>query len=218
MDRLGEQRPALAQASAALISLVSRFWASSDSCTCMACPVSSDTSLCTSMSLGEHALARLLDFLADGLGDELLDDLPQRGGRGLALHHLDHLAADDPGSRRPDVAGALELAGAPLGVADAEHPEGVAVRGLHVGVGLDEGVVLPDEGAELVASDARAVEVGQAVPSLNILTAELDLAVGLVLIGVEVGEGDLEDTSPQTINGELCNNINCCIRTATRVQ
>ncbi|GBE59560.1 40S ribosomal protein S3aE, putative [Babesia ovata] len=159
----------------------------------------------------EHSLAGLLDFLANGLRDDLLHNLPQRGSGGLTLHDLDHLASDDSGLRRPDVAGALQLAGAPLGVADAEHPEGVAVSGLDIGVGLNKGVVLPDQRAKLVAGDARAVEVGEAVPALHILTAELDLAVSLVLISVEVGERNIEDTALQTIDGELCKHVNGCL-------
>jgi hypothetical protein len=47
------------------------------------------------------------------------------------------------------------------------------------------------------------VEVEKTVVSLNILDTELDLAVGHGLIIVEVGEGKLDNTSLQSIRGNL---------------
>jgi hypothetical protein len=47
------------------------------------------------------------------------------------------------------------------------------------------------------------VEVGQAVLALDLVDAELDLAEGVVLIVLEVGEGDLEDTALQGVVGVL---------------
>jgi hypothetical protein len=47
------------------------------------------------------------------------------------------------------------------------------------------------------------VEVGQAVLALDLVDAELDLAEGVVLIVLEVGEGDLEDTALEGVVGIL---------------
>jgi len=47
------------------------------------------------------------------------------------------------------------------------------------------------------------VEVGQAVAALNLVDTELDLAEGVVLIFLEVGEGDLEDTALESVVGVL---------------
>jgi hypothetical protein len=51
---------------------------------------------------------------------------------------------------------------------------------------------LADERAELVGGEVEAVEVGQAVLALDLVDAELDLAEGVVLILLQVGERDLE--------------------------
>jgi hypothetical protein len=47
------------------------------------------------------------------------------------------------------------------------------------------------------------VEVGQAVLALDLVDTELDLAEGVVLIVLEVGEGDLEDTALEGVVGVL---------------
>jgi len=51
---------------------------------------------------------------------------------------------------------------------------------------------LADEGAEFVRGEVEAVEVGQAVLSLDLVDAQLDLAESVVLILLEIGERDLE--------------------------
>ena len=59
--------------------------------------------------------------------------------------------------------------------ADAEGPEQVPVGGLDVGVGLDQRLPLLDHGLALVRGEGHAVEVGEAVLALHILTDELEL-------------------------------------------
>jgi hypothetical protein len=51
---------------------------------------------------------------------------------------------------------------------------------------------LADERAELVGGEVEAVEVGQAVLALDLVDTELDLAEGVVLVLLEIGERDLE--------------------------
>ena len=46
-------------------------------------------------------------------------------------------------------------------------PEGVAISGLDVAVGLDEGLPLLHHGPQLVSGQAHAVEVGEAVLALK---------------------------------------------------
>lgn len=61
---------------------------------------------------------------------------------------------------------------------------------------------LLDDGAELVAGELHAVEVGEAVLALDILADEAELAeVELRL--VEVAERHLEDTALQEVAGDL---------------
>ena len=46
-------------------------------------------------------------------------------------------------------------------------PQGVAISGLDVAVGLDEGLPLLHHGPQLVSGQAHAVEVGEAVLALK---------------------------------------------------
>ena len=88
---------------------------------------------------------------------------------------------------------------------NAEHSQGVAIGGLGLREGLDRGVPLLDEGAHLVSSDADTGEVGEAVESLDFLNLELDDSPGeivLVLL-VEIGVGDLEDTATEGVGGDV---------------
>jgi hypothetical protein len=149
------------------------------------------------------ALGGLLDLAANDLGDQLLGELSQSAGAGLALHDLGHLLADGPDLRRSGVGGLLDLVGPALGEADGEEAEQVVVGGLDDNVGLDEGLPLADERAELVGGEVEAVEVGQAVLALDLVDAELDLAEGVVLVLLEIGEGNLEYPSLEGVVGVL---------------
>ena len=90
------------------------------------------------------------------------------------------------------------------GEGDSEDAYEVAIVGLGLNEGLDEGVPLLDEGTELVTSDVHAVEVGVAVETLDFFDLELDLSpsdfVGVV---VELTEGDGEDTATEGVSGNL---------------
>ena len=152
---------------------------------------------------GVDALSRLLDLAADDLGNQLLGELGKSAGASLALHDLDHLLADGPDLRRSGVGSLLDLVWPALGEADGEEAEEVVVGGLDDNVGLDEGLPLADERAELVGGEVEAVEVGQAVLALNLVDTELDLAEGVVLILLEIGERNLEYPSLEGVVGVL---------------
>lgn len=94
--------------------------------------------------------------------------------------------------RRSGVCGLLDLVWSSLGEGNGEEAEEVVVGGLDNDVGLDEGLPLADERAELVRGEVEAVEVGQAVLALDLVDAELDLAERVVLVLLEIGERDLE--------------------------
>jgi hypothetical protein len=152
---------------------------------------------------GVDALSGLLNLAANHLGDELVGELGQSAAGGLALNDLGHLLADGADLRRAGVGGLLDLVGASLGEGNGEQAEEVVVSGLHGDVGLDQGLPLADQGAQLVGGKVQTVEVGQAVLALDLIDAELDLAEGVVFIVLEVGEGDLEDTALQGVVGVL---------------
>ena len=137
------------------------------------------------------------------LGDELLGKLRKGAAAGLALHDVGHLLADLSDLRAAGVCGLLDLVGASLGEGNAEQTEEVVIGGLDDDVGLDQGLPLADERAELVGGEVETVEVGQAVLALNLIDSQADLAEGVVLILLEIGERNLEDTALKSVVGVL---------------
>lgn len=132
-----------------------------------------------------------------------MGELGEGAAGGLALDDLGHLLADGTDLGRAGVGGLLDLVGATLGEGNSEETEEVVVGGLHGNVGLDQGLPLADKGTELVGGEVKTVEVGQTVLALDLVDAELDLAEGVVLIVLEVGEGDLDDTALEGVVGVL---------------
>jgi len=152
---------------------------------------------------GEDALALLLDLLANGLGDEFLDEVAEGAAGGLVGHDLTHLVANLLHLGGVTVRGGLDLVGLTGGEGDAEHADGVAVVGLDFAHGLDGGLPLLDEGAELVAGHGHGVEVGEAIAALNVLDHQGHLAVALIVIVVQVSEVHLDDAVLETFGGDL---------------
>ena len=118
--------------------------------------------------------AALLDLLADVLSDELLHKVLELAGGTLAGHDLDHPLADAVhtsalgvhGERVPGTTHGVGLSG---GEGNAEHADEVPVGGLDLGVGLDHGLPLLDEGLQTVVGEVHPVERGKAVAPLNLL-------------------------------------------------
>jgi len=152
---------------------------------------------------GVDALGGLLDLAANDLGDQLGGELGKGAAGSLALDDLGHLFADGADLGRSGIGSLLDLVGAALGESDGEEADEVVVGGLDRDVGLDQGLPLADERAELVGGEVETVEVGQAVLALDLVDAELDLAERVVLILLEIGERNLDDTSLQGIVGVL---------------
>lgn len=102
------------------------------------------------------------------------------------------------------VASGLHLSLLSLGERNAEHSEVVTIRSLGLREGLDQGVPLLDEGAQLVSGDVHAVEVGVAVEGLDLLALNLHLSPGLVVgVLVEVTERDLENATAEGVSSDL---------------
>lgn len=58
---------------------------------------------------------------------------------------------------------------------------------------------LADHRAELVRSHVHTVKVGKAVLALDLVNSQLDLAERILLVLVQVSEGDLEDATLQGV-------------------
>lgn len=156
---------------------------------------------------GKDAAASLFDGFADGLGNELSDQLLELTFSGFLFHDAHHLLTDGSDLGGLGVTSGLLLVVAALGEGDAGHAELVAVEGLYVDSGLDEGVPLADHGAEVVSGDIHAIEVGKAVSALDVFAAQFDFAVELILIALEVSKVNLVNSVLQGIVRKLCRMI-----------
>lgn len=149
------------------------------------------------------ALAGLLDLRAEHFGDDLLSQAGESLAGRLALHNLDHLLPYRADLSRACVGGLADLVLAALGEGDDEHAQEVVVGRLDDDVALDERLPLAHQRAQLVRREVEAVEVGQAVAALDLVDAELDLAEGVVLVILQVGERDLDDAALEGVVGVL---------------
>ena len=64
-----------------------------------------------------------------------------------------------------------------LSKTNAENSQEISISCLYINVSLDQSLPFLDHGAKLVGSQVHAVELCQAVLSLNILTGQLELLV-----------------------------------------
>lgn len=152
---------------------------------------------------GENRGSLTLNLLSGGSSNKSLDEGLEVTLSSEAGHGGNHLSADLLHLGGLGVASLLQLIVLLLGESNAEHADNVSVGGTAVDVGLDDGLLLLDEGAKLVAGHIHAVEVEEAVVSLDILDAQLDLTVGHGFVVVEVGQRKLNNTTLEVIRGDL---------------
>ena len=145
----------------------------------------------------------LLNFTPNNLRDELLSQLRQGAARGFTLNDLNHLLADSADLRRLGICGLLDLVLPLLGKTDGEQAEKVVISGLDGDVGLNQGLPFADERTEFVRSEVEPVEVCETALSLYLIYSELDLAEGVLLILLEIGKRNLENTALEGVVGVL---------------
>lgn len=150
-----------------------------------------------------NTLGGLLDFAADHFGDKLGGELSERAARRLALHNLHHLSPDGTDLGRGSVCGLLDLVRAALSECDGKKSKQVIIGSLDGDVCFDKGLPLADERPEFIGGKIKAVEVCQAILALNFVYPKADLAERVVLIFLEVGEGDLKNTALESVIGVL---------------
>jgi hypothetical protein len=146
----------------------------------------------------------MLRFINNGGHVQFLGELLEGGLLGLIHHNFHHLLADELLLGAGSVASGADLSAGSLGEANAEHAEEVPVDGLALDEGLNGGVPLLDDGAQLVASDVHAVEVGVAVEALDFLDLHLHLSPSLfVAISVQISQRYLKHTPFQAVSSDL---------------
>ena len=152
---------------------------------------------------GEDGGSLTLDLLSGGSGNKSLDKSLKISLSGQGRHGINHFGADRADLGGLGVTGLLELIVLLLGEGDAEHTDDVTISGAGVNIGLNDRLLLLDEGAKLVTGHVHTVEVKETVVSLNILDTELDLTVSHGLVIVEISKGELNNTSLQSIGSNL---------------
>ena len=131
---------------------------------------------------------------------QLLEEILEGGLLGSSDHDFLHLGADELLLGVLGVASGLDLSLVASGESNAEHSDEVTILSLGLNEGLNGGVPLLDESAELVSGDVDSVEVGVEIESLNLFALNADLSPGeLVSVTVQIGKRHLENTSSQTI-------------------
>ena len=154
---------------------------------------------------GEDLGAVLGDLLGDLVGNELLEEFLEGVLLDLSHHDFHHLGTELMSVGSLGVAGSLDLVLVSSGEGNGEASDKVAIGGLTLNEGLDDGVPLLDKRGELVLGDVHTVEVGEAIEALDFLNLDLDLSPGrLVSVVVELTEGDGEDTAAEGVSGDLC--------------
>jgi len=152
---------------------------------------------------GEDDGSFTLDLLSSGSSNQSLDKGLEVSLSGQSTHGGGHLSADGAHLGTLGVASLLELIILFLGEGYAEHADNVSVRGTGIDIGLNDGLLLLDQRAKLVTGHVHAVEVEEAVESLDILDTKLDLAVRHGLVVVEVSQGKFDDASLEAVRGDL---------------
>lgn len=142
----------------------------------------------------------------------MLGKFLEGGLLGCVDHNFHHLLADELALRALGVAGGANLAAGSLSEANAEHAEEVPIGGLGLHEGLNGGVPLLDNSAELVAGDVHAVEVGVAVEALDLFDLYLHLSPRVGGVSVQIGQRNLKHTALQAVGGDLyLNRVSCQI-------
>lgn len=123
-------------------------------------------------------------------------------------HDFHHLLADESLLRVLGIASSLDLSGSSAGETNAEESEEETIGGLGLHEGLNEGVPLLDEGAELVLGGIKTVEVSVAIVALYFFDLNLNLSPGLGAAGsVQISQRYFEHSALQAISGVLYFNI-----------
>merc|ERR1712213_299526 len=85
-------------------------------------------------------------------------------------HDLNHLLADGADLGALSIAGLLDLVRPLLGESNTEKTEKEAISGAYINIGFNESLPLLHHGAKFVSGKVHAVEVGEDVAALDLLS------------------------------------------------
>lgn len=131
---------------------------------------------------------RLLNLSPNRFWNKLLHQLLQITARRLPCHDLEHLLPDLPNLTRLGIRRLPHLRLAALRESNGEEAEEVTISRFDIDMRLDESLPFAHKRTKLVRGEGHAMEVGEAILSLDFVDAKLNLAERLFLILVEVAE------------------------------
>jgi len=131
---------------------------------------------------------RLLNLPPNRFWNKLLYQLLQITARRLSCHDLEHLLPDLPNLTRLGIRRLPHLRLAALRESNGEEAEEVTISRFDIDMRLDESLPFANKRTELVRGEGHAMEVGEAILSLDFVDAKFNLAERLFLIFVEVAE------------------------------
>jgi len=149
------------------------------------------------------AMCGLFNLSSKGFWDELSNELVKRKAGRLASNNLHHLLADLTNLGALSICGLFDLVGSLLGKGNDEEANEIVVSGLDRRVGLDQCLPLANQRTELVGCEIESVKVSEAVLALDFIDAELDFAESMVFVFLEIGEGDFENATFESVVGVL---------------
>lgn len=153
---------------------------------------------------GVDPLDLLLDLRLELLlGVDLGDQIPHGTLLGFGLEQVDDFLPNPLDLSGLLVGQLLDLVLLLPGETNDEEPDDVAILGLAVLEEVDKGVLLLDQGAELIPGQPHGVEVGEAGLTLDLVDLELDVLVLVLLLLLEVGHVELLDPTLQTFGLNL---------------
>jgi hypothetical protein len=142
---------------------------------------------------GRHLLG---DLFLNGLAGEEVEELSDVGLGDLLGDDIIDALADNLLLGRQSVVGLALLTGRLSGEGDHEDAEDIAVLGLDVSDGLNKGLSLLDERADLILGGVDAVEAGDGLSAFGLVDDESNLPpVEAVLVGSKVGLHGLNNSS-----------------------
>mmetsp|Transcript_3015 Transcript_3015/g.5639 ORF Transcript_3015/g.5639 Transcript_3015/m.5639 type:complete len:253 (+) Transcript_3015:139-897(+) len=151
----------------------------------------------------EDGRSRLLNILTTICSHKSVYKSPEISLVSELGHIVHHLGSDTTNLSGFGITSLLDLTSILLGEGNTEHSYNVSIGGLNIYIRLNNCLTLLNETAYLITCHVHSVEIGETVISLYILNAELDLAVGEVLVILEVGEGYFDDASFQFLGGDF---------------
>merc|ERR1711976_45484 len=152
--------------------------------------------------------AGLLNVLANAVWQQFVDHILEVIGGDLSGHDVHHSPPDHAHLVALCVEGLFDLVLTLVGESNAEETQQVAISGLYGNIGLNQCLPLLDHRAQFIGGEVHAMEVGEHIAALHLLSNQAELAECYLVI-LEVSHGDLKYTALKPISCKLGSSRSC---------